>query len=171
MASVDSRLVWPCKPLCALGREWWHPYTLMPFLKRRRRFVREALLPVKYPGAITLPTIDGVPPLQQMVGNISTRRRVTRKSVDCRGQRKETPARTEGQIYATFRRLTRDERSSRKNPDFTSSRSANSGEFFRKPHGSDQSVYPPLGGASRAFGLPRAAAKRILRAEAHTHFL
>ena len=30
--------------------------------------------------------------------------------------------------------------------------------------------YPPLGGASRAFGLPQAAAKRILRAEARTHF-
>ena len=29
--------------------------------------------------------------------------------------------------------------------------------------------YPPLGGASRAFGLPRAAAKRLLRAEARTH--
>ena len=28
---------------------------------------------------------------------------------------------------------------------------------------------PPLGGASRAFGLPQAAAKRILRAEARTH--
>ena len=31
--------------------------------------------------------------------------------------------------------------------------------------------YPPLGGASRAFGLPQAAAKRLLRAEARTHFL
>ena len=29
--------------------------------------------------------------------------------------------------------------------------------------------YPLLGGASRAFGLPRAAAKRLLRAEARTH--
>jgi len=27
-----------------------------------------------------------------------------------------------------------------------------------------------MGGASRAFGLPQAAAKRILRAEARTHF-
>lgn len=31
-------------------------------------------------------------------------------------------------------------------------------------------IYPPSGGASRAFGLPQAAAKRILRAEARTHF-
>ncbi len=30
--------------------------------------------------------------------------------------------------------------------------------------------FPPSGGASRAFGLPRAA-KRFLRAGAHTHFL
>ena len=30
--------------------------------------------------------------------------------------------------------------------------------------------YPPTGGASRAFGLPQAAAKRLLRAEARTHF-
>ena len=30
--------------------------------------------------------------------------------------------------------------------------------------------YPPSGGASRAFGLPQAAAKRLLRAEARTHF-
>ena len=59
------------------------------------------------------PTIDGVPSLHQIVGNISTRRRITKKSVDCREQREETSARTEGQIYATFRRLTRDERSSR----------------------------------------------------------
>ena len=49
MTSVDSRLVWPCKPLCALGGRWWHPHTLKPFLKRRGRFVREVLLPLKNP--------------------------------------------------------------------------------------------------------------------------
>ena len=59
------------------------------------------------------PTIDGVPSLHQIVGNISTRRRITKKSVDCREQREETSARTEGQIYATFRRLARDEKKSR----------------------------------------------------------
>ena len=32
-------------------------------------------------GAMILPTIDGVPPLHQIVGNISTRRRITRKSL------------------------------------------------------------------------------------------
>ena len=31
-------------------------------------------------------------------------------------------------------------------------------------------IYPPSGGASRAFVLPQAAAKRILQAEARTHF-
>ena len=37
-------------------------------------------------------------------------------------------------------------------------------------HGRGSGFYPPSGGASRAFGLPQAAAKRILRAEARTHF-
>ena len=59
------------------------------------------------------PTINGAPPLHQMVGNISTRRMITRKSVGCREQREETPARTVGQISATFRRLARDEKESR----------------------------------------------------------
>ena len=49
-------------------------------------------------GAMILPTIDGVPPLHQIVGNISTRRRITKKSVDFRERREETSARTEGQI-------------------------------------------------------------------------
>lgn len=57
--------------------------------------------------------MGGVPSLLQIVWNISTKRRLTRKSVDCREWREETSARTAGQIYATFRRLTRDERSSR----------------------------------------------------------
>ena len=37
-------------------------------------------------------------------------------------------------------------------------------------HSRGHGFYPPSGGASRAFGLPPAAAKRILRAEARTHF-
>ena len=37
-------------------------------------------------------------------------------------------------------------------------------------HGRGTRFYPPTGGASRAFGLPLAA-KRVLRAGAHTHFL
>ena len=36
-------------------------------------------------------------------------------------------------------------------------------------HGRGSGFYPPSGGASRAFGLPQAAAKRLLRAEARTH--
>ena len=62
---------------------------------------------------MTPPAIDGVPPLHQIVRNISTRRRITRKSVDCQEQREATLTRTEGQICATFRRLTRDEKKSR----------------------------------------------------------
>lgn len=35
---------------------------------------------------------------------------------------------------------------------------------------SGEAIYPPLDGASRAFGLPQAAANAFLRAEARTHF-
>lgn len=49
----------------------WHPYTFKPLLVRRGRFVGEVLLLVKYPGAIIPPTIDGVPSLHQIVGNIA----------------------------------------------------------------------------------------------------
>ena len=40
----------------------------------------------------------------------------------------------------------------------------------RPEAGGQGDVLPTLGGASRAFGLPPAAAKRLLRAEARTHF-
>ena len=57
----------------------WHPYTFKPLPVRRGRFVGEVLLLVKHPGAIIPPTIDGVPSLHQIVGNISTRRMITRE--------------------------------------------------------------------------------------------
>ena len=40
----------------------------------------------------------------------------------------------------------------------------------RPEAGGQGDVLPTLGGASRAFGLPQAVAKRLLRAEARTHF-
>ena len=112
--SINLHSGWTCKPLCALGGGWVVSVHLQSNFKAAWAVCgRKPATGEKYSRAITPPTTDGVFPLHQIGGNISTRRRITRKSVDCREQREETPARTEGQICTTLRRLTRDERGSR----------------------------------------------------------
>ena len=113
-ASSSPCPVWPGGSLCAFCGEWVASVHLQAIFEAVWTVCgRSPAVGKKYLRAITPSTIDGVPPLHQIVGNISTRRRITRKSVDCRERREETPARTEGQICATFRRLTRNERRSR----------------------------------------------------------
>ena len=46
-AHGNSLLVWRCAPLCALGRDGWHPYTFKSLPKQCERFVGEALLSLK----------------------------------------------------------------------------------------------------------------------------
>lgn len=67
--------------MCALGVRWVPSVHLQATPKAAWAICGRKSAAEKFPRTMTPPTTDGVSPLHQIVGNISTRRRITRKSL------------------------------------------------------------------------------------------